>query len=65
MIMTNGFADALIEHIEGLSREEQIDSLRTAIRPFVVNAAKFRVKKALNKRKAYISDMKDSYREMP
>jgi hypothetical protein len=65
MKMTNAFANALIVHIEELSREEQVDSLRNAIRPFKVNVAKLQVRKALSERKADISDMRESHREMP
>ena len=63
--MTNRLADALVNHIEGLSRESQVDSLRSVLSLFKVNNAKFRVLKALKKCKADISDMAESYRAMP
>jgi hypothetical protein len=65
MKITNRLADAFIEHINELSREEQADSLRAAMGSFKFNKAKFRVLDALRKRKDDISDMKESYRAMP
>lgn len=65
MNMTRKIADAIIEHIEELSREDQTDSLRKVILSFKKSNEKTEVLKKLRERKKDISDMAYGRREMP
>lgn len=65
MKITKAMSVALVRHINDLSRESQVDSLRAVLRSFSASPEKEVVNGALRKRMRDISDDRESRSAMP